>query len=199
SAVAHVEDGGQPALQELRRVFEMDAALPTQSELEHARGSISGRNRALLDTVSAAVKDYLLHDKDALDLHLRTGSTDLAALQPHAETLGRVAGALGMLALGVARKVVQQQRDAMYAILDDSVAANEDALLDVAGALLYVDATLDDQVARLGAGEQGRTADNELFAGETRQVVDTIVRSEEHTSELQSRENLVCRLLLEKK
>src|SRR5690606_41121078 len=34
------------------------------------------------------------------------------------------------------------------------------------------------------------------------QVVDTVVqraRSEEHTSELQSRENLVCRLLLEKK
>src|SRR5690606_40203636 len=28
---------------------------------------------------------------------------------------------------------------------------------------------------------------------------DTTVRSEEHTSELQSRENLVCRLLLEKK
>src|SRR5690606_41882345 len=32
--------------------------------------------------------------------------------------------------------------------------------------------------------------DNELF---------TLTRSEEHTSELQSRENLVCRLLLEKK
>ena len=29
--------------------------------------------------------------------------------------------------------------------------------------------------------------------------MDTISRSEEHTSELQSRENLVCRLLLEKK
>src|SRR5690606_38106822 len=28
---------------------------------------------------------------------------------------------------------------------------------------------------------------------------DAVVRSEEHTSELQSRENLVCRLLLEKK
>src|SRR5690606_41709287 len=27
----------------------------------------------------------------------------------------------------------------------------------------------------------------------------TVIRSEEHTSELQSRENLVCRLLLEKK
>src|SRR5690606_41928332 len=30
-------------------------------------------------------------------------------------------------------------------------------------------------------------------------TVDTTARSEEHTSELQSRENLVCRLLLEKK
>src|SRR5690606_39771600 len=38
---------------------------------------------------------------------------------------------------------------------------------------------------------------SELFAG--RKVVLFAVRSEEHTSELQSRENLVCRLLLEKK
>ena len=30
-------------------------------------------------------------------------------------------------------------------------------------------------------------------------IVDSLVRSEEHTSELQSRRNLVCRLLLEKK
>src|SRR5207302_7873991 len=32
-----------------------------------------------------------------------------------------------------------------------------------------------------------------------RQAQDVVGRSEEHTSELQSRENLVCRLLLEKK
>src|SRR5690606_40932890 len=31
-----------------------------------------------------------------------------------------------------------------------------------------------------------------------KQKLDRLVRSEEHTSELQSRENLVCRLLLEK-
>src|SRR5690606_39784282 len=32
-----------------------------------------------------------------------------------------------------------------------------------------------------------------------RSIMDALPRSEEHTSELQSRENLVCRLLLEKK
>src|SRR5690606_41307549 len=37
-----------------------------------------------------------------------------------------------------------------------------------------------------------------LIAGVTEQITGT-TRSEEHTSELQSRENLVCRLLLEKK
>ena len=190
--VAHHPDGGHAALQELRQAFELESALPTQSELEHAQGSISGRNRALLDTVSAAVKDDLLHVKDALDLHLRTGSNDLAGLQPHAETLGRVADTLGMLGLGVARKVVQQQRDAMQAILDGAVAANEDALLDVAGALLYVDATLDDQVARLGAAEAaGDDAGNELFAGEARQVVDTIVR-EAIANFVQARQALVA-------
>src|SRR2546430_13330374 len=34
---------------------------------------------------------------------------------------------------------------------------------------------------------------------EVRQVTAVVVRSEEHTSELQSQSNLVCRLLLEKK
>src|SRR5947209_15608979 len=37
------------------------------------------------------------------------------------------------------------------------------------------------------------------FAQVLSQYVDVVVRSEEHTSELQSRQYLVCRLLLEKK
>src|SRR5690606_42146841 len=36
-------------------------------------------------------------------------------------------------------------------------------------------------------------------AGIPMELIDGLCRSEEHTSELQSRENLVCRLLLEKK
>ena len=49
-----------------------------------------------------------------------------------------------------------------------------------------------DYLAIDDVGEQGAMA--ELFA-----LVDVGQRSEEHTSELQSRTNLVCRLLLEKK
>src|SRR5690606_41181654 len=46
-------------------------------------------------------------------------------------------------------------------------------------------------------GKQGWYYGNWMW--KVRGFLDQLVRSEEHTSELQSRENLVCRLLLEKK
>src|SRR5256885_13223525 len=48
-----------------------------------------------------------------------------------------------------------------------------------------------------GLGALARPDNND--AGETPTNVDGLIRSEEHTSELQSPCNLVCRLLLEKK
>src|SRR5688572_32709751 len=44
-----------------------------------------------------------------------------------------------------------------------------------------------------------RTVEAALFITKPRQMKERLSRSEEHTSELQSQSNLVCRLLLEKK
>ncbi|HSR65634.1 MAG TPA: Hpt domain-containing protein, partial [Xanthomonadaceae bacterium] len=171
--VAHA-DGDHAALRDLRSTFELDAQGPSESELAHALGSVTGRNRALLDTVAAAVKEDLLRVKDALDLHLRGGQHDIATLQPQVEALGRVADTLGMLGLGIARNVVQQQRDALAGIVGGSREADEGALLDVAGALLYVDASLDEQVQRLGGPADG--ADEDLLAAESRRVTEVLAR-----------------------
>src|SRR5690606_41269205 len=57
---------------------------------------------------------------------------------------------------------------------------------------------LDDDDALVAGGRRNGIAVNALrLFGEPLYI--TCARSEEHTSELQSRENLVCRLLLEKK
>src|SRR2546430_9420983 len=45
----------------------------------------------------------------------------------------------------------------------------------------------------------GRINQHIVDAQQARRILDRLVRSEEHTSELQSQSNLVCRLLLEKK
>src|SRR5690606_40097105 len=56
-------------------------------------------------------------------------------------------------------------------------------------------------VERGGRGGGAECQEHLLPAGADRHQVERLLvdRSEEHTSELQSRENLVCRLLLEKK
>ncbi|MDR7097891.1 chemosensory pili system protein ChpA (sensor histidine kinase/response regulator) [Lysobacter niabensis] len=171
--VAHSQ-GQHPALASLRQTFDLAGQLPSEDELEHARGSLSGRNRALLDTVSAAIKEDLLRVKDALDLHLRTRQTDVTELREQVDALTRVSDTLGMMGLGVARNVVMQQRDAMREIVAGHRAADEGALLDVAGALLYVDASLDDQVARLGRPDAA--GDEDLVSGEHNKVIDVVVR-----------------------
>ncbi|HRN58624.1 MAG TPA: Hpt domain-containing protein [Chiayiivirga sp.] len=163
---------------EMREVFGLEDLLPSEEEVEHARSSLTGHNRSLLDTVAGAIKDDLLRVKDALDLHLRNPEAEAAQLANQVEVLERVSDTLGMLGLGVARRVVQEQRDAVRAITDGSRAADESALLDIAGALLYVEASLDDQVQHLGGVPTGERAEaaTRLPAIETRRVMQALVK-----------------------
>ena len=162
-------------------MFGLGEYLPSESELAHARGSLSGRNRALLSTVAVAIKEDLLRVKDALDLHLRTPDAPAGALNDQVEALDRVADTLGMLGLGVPRRVVQDQRNAIHALVSGERVADESSLLDIAGALLYVEASLDDQVARLGEADDGAassTAPDEsiLPSTEARKVLEVLVK-----------------------
>ncbi|HKR75306.1 MAG TPA: Hpt domain-containing protein, partial [Rhodanobacter sp.] len=143
-----------PHMELLRRTYALDNLLPDADELEHARGSMAGHNRALLDSVAKALKDDLLRVKEALDLFQRQPNADAASLAPQCELLGRVADTLGMLALSVPRRVVEEQRRVLDEIVNKLRAVDEDILLDVAGALLYVEASLDDHIESLGAGEE---------------------------------------------
>ena len=160
---------GQEALPRL-----LDA--PTEAELEHARGSLAGRNRALLDTVSTAIKEDLLKVKDALDLHLRGSRDNVQELQAQAEALDRIGDTLGMLGLDSARGVVQEQRRIVHDIASGVRPPAESDLLEVAGALLYIDHSLDDQVAQLGSGSAEGDAGG-LLAQESRKVMGALTRA----------------------
>ncbi len=165
-------------MRELREVFRLDALLPSEEEIAHARGSIAGHNRALLDTVSSAIKEDLLRVKDALDLFLRGGESSPEQLAPQVEVLDRVSDTLGMIGLGVARRVVQEQRNAVFEVAGGQRQADEATLLDIAGALLYVEASLDDQVQQLGSaasGEEEQTT-RSLPKAESQKVLEAVIR-----------------------
>jgi chemosensory pili system protein ChpA (sensor histidine kinase/response regulator) len=147
-----------PQMELLRTTYSLDSLLPDAGELEHARGSMAGHNRALLDSVSRALKDDLLRVKESLDLFLRQQDGDPAQLAVQGEVLERVGDTLGMLALAVPRRVIGEQRRVLDEIANRLRPADEDTLLDVAGALLYVEASLDDHIESLGS-EDGAGVD----------------------------------------
>jgi chemosensory pili system protein ChpA (sensor histidine kinase/response regulator) len=192
--VAH-EGSNEGRIAEIRNVFGLDENLPKESELAHARGSLTGHNRALLSTVAGAIKEDLLRVKDALDLHLRTPTANVDDLSSQVEALDRIGDTLGMLGLGVPRRVVQEQRTAINDVVSGERKADESTLLDIAGALLYVEASLDDQVARLGQDDpepkSGQTKEMALPSSEARKVLDVLLK-EAATNFAQARQCFVA-------
>jgi len=170
-----------PRSESVERTYGLSTLLPSESEMEHAKGSLGGKNRALLDTVSAAIKEDLIKVKDAIDLHIRSGAS-VADLAPQGEILDRVADTLGMLGLGEPRRAVQLQRDVLNRMASVDEPAEERALMDVAGALLRVESSLDENIDRLGADAPAvDTADADDFGGlelppvEVRKIVDALL------------------------
>jgi len=190
--VAHAS-ADSPRLTEVRQAFKLQALLPSEKELEHAKGSISGHNRALLDTVSAAIKDDLLRVKEALDIFLRAQGNDPAELMAQVDVLDRVGDTLGMLGLGVPRRVVIEQRGIVEEIANKTRSPDESTLLDVAGALLYVEASLDDHIDRLGADTPEDTGSGgmELPKAEVRKILDALMK-EATTNLAQAKNDIVA-------
>lgn len=147
-------DAETPRLDGIRNAFRLMDLVPRAEELEHARGAMSGHNRELLDTVADAIREDLLRVKDSLDLYLRTGTEDPEELRPLGESLRGVGDTLGMIGLLEPRARVDEHRQIIEAMADGQRETDEATLLEVAGSLLQVEASLDDHIARLGAAEE---------------------------------------------
>lgn len=167
---------------EIKQLYHLDTLLPSQSEIEHANSALSGRNRALLDTVGSAIKEDVMRVKDGLDMYLRGPQDNVNDLAPQGETLQRVADTLGVLGLGIPRKVVIEQRDIVTNIVTGRQPPAEQTLLDVAGALLFVESSLDDYIERLGQGQSAPQESAatlrglELPQAEVRRILDATMK-----------------------
>ncbi len=175
--------GSEGRIGEVKRIYQLDQLVATEQEIEQARDSMVGRNRAVLDTVSVAIKEDLLRVKDALDLFLRTANASVGDLSPQVELLDRIGDTLGVLGLGIPRRVIQEQRQSLSEITAGSRVAEEGILLDIAGALLFVEASLDDHIERMGSGDEPTATRNaagdtsfELPQTEVRKILDSLMK-----------------------
>ncbi len=133
----------------VRASFKLAELLPVDDTIEHERESLSAPSVKLMRTVAAAIKEDLSKVKDVLDIFVRRGGGQSADLLPQLELLKKISDTLGVLGLGELRQRVQDGIQALSQIIKDGKPPSEDSLVRVAGVLLSVEDSLDDQLVRL--------------------------------------------------
>ncbi len=99
--------------------------LPVDDGVEQARESLSAPSVKLMKTVAAAIKEDLGRVKDALDIFVRQGGTQVDELAPQLELLKKIADTLGVLGLGELRDKVQTETTDLQAIVAQKSKATE--------------------------------------------------------------------------
>lgn len=138
--VARTDTRGD-AIRLVQKRFELHDSLPTEDELQHERDAFSGPGADAIGSALTALIDEINAIKERLDLLVRGSQERVPVLNDVRVSIKQIADTMGMLGLGMPRKVMQEQEQAVVALLENGD-ASDDALLDVAGALLYVEATL---------------------------------------------------------
>ncbi|HWX81459.1 MAG TPA: Hpt domain-containing protein [Steroidobacteraceae bacterium] len=133
----------------VRASFKLAELLPVDDSIEQERESLSAPSVKLMRTVAAAIKEDLSKVKDVLDIFVRRGGGQSEELVPQLELLKKISDTLGVLGLGELRQRVQDEIAALAAIVADGKAPTEESLVRVAGVLLSVEDSLDDQLVRL--------------------------------------------------
>src|SRR5580693_8935654 len=133
----------------VRASFKLAEMLPVDDSIEQERESLSAPSVKLMRTVAAAIKEDLSKVKDVLDIFVRRGGGRPEDLVPQLDLLKKISDTLGVLGLGELRQRVQQEIAELAGSLRDGNNPSEAALVKMAGVLLSVEDSLDDQLVRL--------------------------------------------------
>ncbi|VAW44477.1 hypothetical protein MNBD_GAMMA02-741, partial [hydrothermal vent metagenome] len=174
--IAISEDGGRIG-QEIKSFFNLGQFIPDQEEIKHAEGSLSGKNRELLQTVADAINDDVLVVQESLDLFIRNKSAQVAELSPLLDNLKKIADTLGILGLGVARESVINHQNELQNLVEENQRPTDDQLLDVAKTLLMIESQLDDHIQSLGViDELVKGDDNSIPKSEQKAILQTLAK-----------------------
>ena len=164
----------------VRASFRLSELLPVDDQVEQARESLSAPSVKLMKTVAAAIKEDLGRVKDALDMFVRQGGTQVDELAPQLELLKKIGDTLGVLGLGELRDKVQAETNDLQGIVAQRSAANEGTLLRMAATLIKVEDSLDEQLVGMIVPSSAESGAPAKPAGpeeiEFRQVAEAVLR-----------------------
>ncbi|MDQ3202639.1 MAG: Hpt domain-containing protein [Pseudomonadota bacterium] len=126
--------------------YALDDALPDSAMVDEERARLAGPDRDAMRSVLAALCEELVRVKERLDLFVRSDRQHASDLDCLLAPLRQIADTLAVLGFGQPRKVIIDQLAVVLSLAQGQRAPNDAILMDVAGALLYVEATLSGMV-----------------------------------------------------
>ncbi|MCB1837872.1 MAG: Hpt domain-containing protein, partial [Alcanivoracaceae bacterium] len=131
-----------PRITHLKEVYRLADALPSEELVNEERARMSGPDQAAMASVVQALSEELNKVKDALEQFIHTDDSDVSKLKPQAVLLKQVGDTVAVLGVGQPRNVINEQVAALEAMAAGERPAARDDLMDIAGALLFVESTL---------------------------------------------------------
>lgn len=150
---------GCPGVDLVRERFQLDELSPDEEALLQAQGTISGRDREMYRSLSAAVEDELVMVKDSLDLELRTGQVDPDRRRQSVEALSRLGDTLAMLGQSGAGEALTGLIPTFESSADTDRESRDATLVNLAEQLLLIESSLQEQIETLGVPLNGEAQD----------------------------------------
>ncbi|WP_296933908.1 Hpt domain-containing protein [uncultured Marinobacter sp.] len=184
--VARARDLDSPQVSALRDAYQLNQALPSEDDVDAARTRVSGPGRDAIHSVVGALNEELAKLKDQLDLFVRSELRQNSELEDLLPGLRQVANTLAVLGLGIPRKVVTEQVELVEKLSTQTEQVDDGTLMDIAGALLYVEASLaglDSEGQQESSAEEAPDAPVNLGSRELGEASGALLRESRNTLE----------------
>ncbi|MDO9320320.1 MAG: Hpt domain-containing protein, partial [Pseudomonas sp.] len=162
-----------PRIRALKERYRLDDALPDNDVVDQERARLAGPDRDAMRSVVAALCEELVRVKDSLDLFVRSDRQQVAELEALMAPLKQIADTLAVLGFGQPRKVIVDQIDVVHSLSIGSTQPSDAVLMDVAGALLYVEATL---AGMVGPADDGSHEQSHLPTTDVAQIHQLVIK-----------------------
>ena len=141
-------DTADERIEAVRRAFDLGDVAAEREQLQEAREVLAGPSVKLMRTVAQAIKEDLASVKDALDIFVRTGMSEVDKLTPQLDMLKKIGDTLGVLGLENARGKIQRQARELGTLIMNQRVKDPAELETVAATLLDVEDMLDRELTR---------------------------------------------------
>ena len=126
----------------LKKEFNLKESLPESKTVKKQREQLARPDSTSMAKVLEAIGEELDSVKDQLDLFVRAQAKEPAQLRSLSESLTKVANTLTILELPIPRDVIREQTKHIKKLIDLNKMPDDASIMDIAGALLFVDANL---------------------------------------------------------